>query len=164
MTDLIQLIVQTGATPTVLKMELIGMDPSKKYATDPMLSPQLYKDCEIWTIIQSWVFHKQTLILPYFLIKKYYIHIIWMNFLFVPFILSQLLHDLMIKTNKINQTAKDWISIGKSLFKTILIIFFRFRRECFGFNCHIRQFIHPWPKHLPRRFCICSNQSIVGCK
>jgi len=46
-TDLIQLIVQTGATPTVLKMELIGMDPSKKYATDPMLSPQLYKDCEI---------------------------------------------------------------------------------------------------------------------
>ena len=44
--DLILLTVQAGALPLVLKLDIIGMDPDKKYATDPMLSPLLYRDCK----------------------------------------------------------------------------------------------------------------------
>ena len=44
--DLILLTVQAGAVPLALKLDIIGMDPDKKYATDPMLSPLLYRDCK----------------------------------------------------------------------------------------------------------------------
>ena len=44
--DLIRLTVTSGSAPVVFKLDVIGMDPAKKYATDPMLSPILYRDCK----------------------------------------------------------------------------------------------------------------------
>ena len=45
-TDLIRLDVRSGAIPLVMKLDVIGMDPNKKYSTDPMLTPVAYKDCK----------------------------------------------------------------------------------------------------------------------
>ena len=46
-TDRFVLTVESGATPLVFKMDIIGMDPDKKYATDPILTPKTYQDCKI---------------------------------------------------------------------------------------------------------------------
>jgi len=43
-------VVESGATPLVLKMDVLGLDGDKKYASDPNLSPTLYSDCE-WSRI-----------------------------------------------------------------------------------------------------------------
>ena len=35
-----------GDSPLVMKLDIIGMDPDKKYNTDPMLTPKMYKKRE----------------------------------------------------------------------------------------------------------------------
>ena len=46
-TNKFRLIVQKGAESVVMKMDVIGMPPDKKYNADPMLTPQLYQECKI---------------------------------------------------------------------------------------------------------------------
>ena len=48
-TDKLQLSVESGATPLVFNLDIIGMDPDKKYGADPMLSPMMYSDSE-WSV------------------------------------------------------------------------------------------------------------------
>ena len=45
-TDNFIITVESGATPLVFKMDIIGMDPVKKYETDAMLTPATYTDCK----------------------------------------------------------------------------------------------------------------------
>jgi hypothetical protein len=47
-TDRLLLYVESGATPLVLKMDILGLDGDKKYAADPILSPNIYTDCELF--------------------------------------------------------------------------------------------------------------------
>lgn len=50
-TDRLVLYVESGATPLVLKMDLLGLDGDQKYAADPNLSPTMYSDCEKMKIV-----------------------------------------------------------------------------------------------------------------
>ena len=45
--DLIILTVSEGANSIVMKLDVIGMDPDKKYSMDPMLTPMLFKECKL---------------------------------------------------------------------------------------------------------------------
>jgi hypothetical protein len=58
-TDNFIIEVASGATPLVFKFDIIGMDPNKKYATDPMLTPVTYTDCKSTT---TKLIHGQTLV------------------------------------------------------------------------------------------------------
>ena len=46
-TNKFRLSVRKGAESVVIKMDVIGMPPYKKYNADPMLTPQLYQECKI---------------------------------------------------------------------------------------------------------------------
>jgi hypothetical protein len=48
-TDNFVLKVESGATPLVFKLDMIGIDPDKKYSVDPMLTPKTYTDCKFWS-------------------------------------------------------------------------------------------------------------------
>ena len=45
-TNKFRLIVRKGAESAVIKMDVIGMPPDKKYNADPMLTSQLYQECK----------------------------------------------------------------------------------------------------------------------
>ena len=46
-TNKFRLIVRKGVESVVVKMDVIGMPPDKKYDADPMLTPQLYEEGKI---------------------------------------------------------------------------------------------------------------------
>ena len=47
-TDRFVVTVVSGPIPLVFKMDIIGMDPDKKYATDPIFTPRMYQDCKLY--------------------------------------------------------------------------------------------------------------------
>ena len=48
-TDRFVVTVVSGPIPLVFKMDIIGMDPDKKYATDPIFTPRMYQDCKLYS-------------------------------------------------------------------------------------------------------------------
>ena len=49
-TDNFIIRVESGDTPLVFKLDIIGMDPDKKYAVDPMVTPVTYTDCKLFAV------------------------------------------------------------------------------------------------------------------
>ena len=45
-TNKFKLIFKKAATSVVIKMDLLGMPPDKKYESDPVLDPIAYEDCK----------------------------------------------------------------------------------------------------------------------